>query len=101
MRLVASSLWSLDHLCSALPSVVREWPELREIRVELGELSELDEASAASVTRAIGTTARAGVELRFDGCDARMAAFLVASGVELRHLGSLRGSLTPPAETLH
>jgi hypothetical protein len=49
MMLVASDLWSLDRPCSAMPSVIREWPELKEIRVELGAMTELDEASAASV----------------------------------------------------
>jgi hypothetical protein len=101
MRLVASSLWSLDHLCAAMPSIVREWPELREIRVELGALSELDEASAASVTCAITTTASTGVVIRLDGCNARMAAFLLARGVEMQHLGSVRDTRSEPFETLH
>lgn len=100
MRLVASSLWSLDHLCSAMPAVIREWPELREIRVELGALSELDETSVASITCAIATTASAGVAIGFDGCDARMAAFLLARGVEIQRLGSLRDT-QESCKTLH
>lgn len=101
IRLVASSLWSLDHLCAAMPAVIREWPELREIRVELGALSELDEASAASVTGAITTAASAEVAIWLDGCDARMAAFLLARGVEMQHFGSLRDAHGKSSETLH
>jgi hypothetical protein len=101
MRLVASSLWSLDHLCAAMPSLLREWPELREIRVELGSLRELDEASAASMICAIGTVASAGVEIRIDGCDARMAEFLLARGVDRQHLGSLRNTQINASETVH
>ena len=101
ITLVASSLWSLDQLCSAMPSVIREWPELKAIRVELSALSLLDEASAASVTCAIGSAASAGVEIWFDGCDSRMAAFLLARGVEMRRLGSLRDAHIESVETLH
>jgi hypothetical protein len=101
MTLVASSLWSLDHLCSAMPSVIREWPELREIRVAMGAMTLLDEASAASVISAIRIAARAGVEIRLDGCDARMAEFLLARGVDTQHLGTRREATADSSETLH
>ena len=101
LELVASSLWTLDHLCIALASILRDWPELREVRIDLSGLSTLDEASVASLSRAIDTTTAASVALWFDGCDARMASFLLARGVEVRRLGSLRGASSESAETLH
>ena len=101
LKLVASSLWTLDQLCLALAAVLRDWPELREIRVDVSGLQTLDETSVASVTRAIDTTTAAGAELWFDGCDSRMASFLLARGVEVRRLGSLRAASSESAETLH
>jgi hypothetical protein len=101
MRFVVSSPWSLDRLCLAMRSVIREWPEVKEIRVDLGSLSQLDEACAASVVCAVRVTAGAGVEIRLDGCDAHMAAFLLARGVELQFFGSLRATSSDPSETLH
>jgi hypothetical protein len=81
--------------------VLREWPELRGIRVDLTALSELDEASVASVRRAIETTTAAGVKLWFDGCDARLASLFIANGVDVKHLGSRREAWRESPETLH
>lgn len=100
LKLVASSLWTLEHLCTAMASVMREWPELEEIRIDLGALSMLDEACVAPLSCATQAAATAGVELWLDGCDARMAAFLRARGVRLR-LGSLRGTPDDWLETRH
>jgi hypothetical protein len=91
-KLAPSSLWALDHVCLSMQSLLREWPELAEVRVDLTSLSTLDEASIASVKRAIETTVAAGVRLRFDGCDGHMAGFLLLRGVRGEHLGPLRGA---------
>jgi hypothetical protein len=100
-KLVASSLWTLDHLCLSMGTVLREWPELREIRVDVGALSALDHASTASVRCAIDAAAAAGVDLCFDGCNASMASFLLSSGVEVKCLGARRDASTKSSETLH
>lgn len=81
--------------------VLREWPELKEVRVEVTALAVLDEASVASLTRAIETTSAAGVQFRIDGCDARMARFLVSRGIGVEHLGVLRQAYAGPPRTLH
>ena len=100
-KLGTSSLWALDHVCLSMQSLLREWPELAEVRVDLTALRTLDEASVASVKRAIATTVAAGVRLRFDGCDAHMARFLMVHGVGDEHLGPRRGVLVSALKTLH
>jgi hypothetical protein len=84
-----------------MSSVLREWPELREIRVEMRGLLVLDEASIASMKHALQTTRASQVRLVFDGYDARMAASLLRGGVSAAHLGAPRQ--TPPAtsHTVH
>jgi hypothetical protein len=91
----------LDHLCVAVGPVLREWPELKEVRFDVSALAVLDEASLASLQRAIKTTAAAGIRLRVDGYDTRMAHFLVAGGISARHLGAARDAYVGPARTLH
>jgi len=101
LKLVASSLWTLDHLCLAMSSVLREWPELREIRVDLQGLRVLDEASVASMKRAIQTTRASGVRLYLDGYDAPMEAFLRAGGVAAEHFGAPRRVALLASKALH
>jgi hypothetical protein len=84
-----------------MPSVVREWPELRVIRVDLGALSGLDDTSVASIRYAIRTTASAGMVLCFDGCDGPTAALLLSGGIGPEHLGTPRDATAKSAETLH
>jgi hypothetical protein len=84
-----------------MSSVLREWPELREIRVDMRGLLVLDEASIASMKRAVQTTRACGVRLFFDGYDGPMAAFLLGRGVGAEHLGAPRQAGLIAAETLH
>lgn len=101
LKLVASSLWTLDHLCLAMGSVLREWPELREIRVDMRDLLVLDEASIASMKHAVQTTRARHVRLLFDGYDARMAASLLGGGLGTAHLGAPRQAPLTRSETVH
>jgi len=81
--------------------VLREWPDLKEVRFDVRALAVLDEASLASLERAIETTSAAGIQLRVDGYDARMARFLVGRGISVQHLGAPRGAYVEPTRTLH
>jgi hypothetical protein len=101
LKLIASSLWTLDHLCLAMSSVLREWPELREIRVDMRDLLVLDEGSIASMKHAVQTARACQVRLLFDGYDARMAASLLGGGFDAAHLGAPRPALLAKSETLH
>lgn len=91
----------LDHLCIAVGRVLREWPALKEVRFDVSALAVLDEASLASLQRAINTTSAAGIRLRVDGYDTRMAHFLLAGGISAEHLGATRDAYVGPARTLH
>jgi hypothetical protein len=101
LTFVASNLWMLDHLCLAVGRVVHEWPELEEARFEIGALAVLDEASLASLARAIDTATAAGIRLRVDGYDARMSSLMLSRGMKAEHLGAPRNSEPEPARTLH
>jgi len=79
--------------------VLREWPDLKEVRFDVSALTVLDEASLASLKRAIETTSAAGIQLRVDGYDVRMARFLMGRGIGAQHLGAPRRAYVGP--TLH
>jgi hypothetical protein len=98
---VASNLWTFDYLCVAMTRVLREWPDLKEVRFDISALAVLDEASLASLERVIETTSAAGIQLRVDGYDARMARFLVGRGISLQHLGAPRSACAGLTRTLH
>ena len=101
LQVAASSLWTLDHICISLGVVLREWPELREIRLSVAQLSKLDDASIASLQSAIQTAARARVRFRLEGYDVSMARLALASGIDAQHLGAPRAAATRPRATLH
>jgi hypothetical protein len=101
LKLIASNLWTLDHLCLAMSSVLREWPELQEIRVDMRDLLVVDEASISSMKHALQTTRASQVRLLFDGYDARMAASLLGGGIAAAHLGAPRRTPLATSETLH
>ena len=81
--------------------VLHEWPELKEVRFDLSALAVLDQASVASLQRAIDTTLAAGILLRVERYDARMARLMVARGIGVEHLGAPREPDVVPARTLH
>jgi hypothetical protein len=95
------NLWTFDHLCVAMARVLREWPDLKEVRLDVNALSVLDERSLASLERAIGTTSAAGIQLRVDGYDVRMARLLLGRGIDIQHLGTPRAAYIGPTTTLH
>lgn len=81
--------------------VLREWPDLKEVRFDVSALAVLDEASLASLERAIETTFAAGIQLRVDGYDVPMARFLMGRGISAQHLGAPRATYVGPTRTLH
>ncbi|HXK18934.1 MAG TPA: hypothetical protein VNG33_14080 [Polyangiaceae bacterium] len=101
MRVAASSLWMLDHFCISLGTVMREWPELEEVRLNLEALNTLDNASIASLKGALEATAKARVRFRLDGYTAGMARLAIASGIDSKHLGSPRPAPSYPRQLLH
>jgi hypothetical protein len=101
LTFVASNLWILDHLCLAVGRILHEWPELEEARFDIGALAVLDEASLASLARASATAAAAGIRLRVDGYDARMASLMLSRGMSAEHLGAPRNPGPEPARTIH
>lgn len=90
LDLVAESLWTLDTICRSLDTLLDEWPELREVRIDLAALPLLDEASALSVERALRTAAMTGVRLQLDGYDERMLHLLMRRGIRPQHFGNRR-----------
>jgi len=101
MRIVAVNLSMLDHICVSLGTILREWPELREIRLDVAALPRFDEAAIASLQGAIATAKAADVELRIDGCTAAMSRMALGCGIPMPHLGEPRpGAMQAPA-TLH
>jgi hypothetical protein len=97
----ASSLWMLDHFCVSLSAVLREWPELKEVRLSIESLATLDEASIASLKGAITTASKARVRFRVDGYDIGMARLVMAGGIAVEHLGAPRAATTYPKDMLH
>jgi len=101
LQLVASSLWMVDHFCISLRTVMREWPELEEVRLSVASLSALDLASIASLKGAIKTSSRVGVQFRLDGYDLAMVRLLIANGISAEHLGSPRSTSPDLRQSLH
>ena len=97
----ASSLWMVDHFCVSLGAVLREWPELKEVRVSVASLAALDDASIASLKRAIETGSSARVQFRLDGYDVAMARLLIARGISAEHLGAPRSASSYTRQMLH
>lgn len=101
LRVAASSLWMLDHICVSLGGLLREWPELREIRLSVAHLTTLDTASVASLKGAISTAARARVRFRLDDYDPSIARQVMASGIDAEHLGAPRVKAASTGPLLH
>lgn len=101
LTLVATSLWLLDHVCLSMRTILRESPDLREVRVDVTALPVLDEASIVTLKRAIEDASAARVRLRVDGWDASMKRLLLAHAVSADHLGQPRQDLSEGASTLH
>ena len=101
LLLAASSLWMVDHFCISLRLVMREWPELKEVRLSVASLAALDAASIASLKGAIETSSSAKVRFRIDGYDVTMVRLLIASGISAEHFGSPRSASTYPRHLLH
>jgi hypothetical protein len=101
LQVAATSLWMLDHFCISLGAVLREWPELREIRLSLAQLTQLDEASIASLKRAIQTAHQARVRFCVDGYDASMARQALRGGIDAEHLGVPRALAPTFSQWIH
>jgi len=91
----------LDHFCVSLGTLVREWPELREVRVGLEALDALDDASIASLMGAIQVASSAQVAFCVDGYSVGMARLAMAGGIDAKHLGTPRPASAYPRELLH
>lgn len=98
---VASSPWMLDHFCVSLGLVLREWPELREVRLDVEALAAFDDASIASLKAAIATAGSARVRFRIDGYSVNMACLALLQGIDARHFGRPRATSASAAPTLH
>ena len=96
---VASSPWMLDHLCVSLGLVLREWPELREVRLDVEALPAFDDASIASLKGAIATAGSARIRFLIDGYSVNMVCLALLQGIDARYFGRPRGSSASP--TLH
>jgi hypothetical protein len=93
-----STPWMLDHFCVSLRSVLREWPELQEIRLNVEAFTSFDDATIASLKGAIATATDARVRLQLDGYDVAMARRARLQGIDAKYFGHARG---PANATLH
>ena len=101
LLVTTSSVWILDHFCASLSALLREWPELKEVRVSIESLVMLDDASIASLKGAITTASKARVRFRVDGYDVGMARLAMTGGIDAEHLGAPRATATYPKAMLH
>jgi hypothetical protein len=101
LRLVASNLGMLDHLCISMGGLLREWPELEQVCLSVDALSTLDDASIECMKAAIHVATRARVDFRLDGYNVGMARLAIARGVEARYLGMPRPPSARAQELLH
>ena len=68
LRVVPSSPWAISQLALSLPTLISQWPELREVRIDLRLVGPLDEASVASLKDMVMKASGAGVRIGVDGC---------------------------------
>src|SRR5207244_2379302 len=90
LNATASTLWMLDHFCVSLRSVLREWPELQEVRLNVEALTSFDDATIASLKGAIATATDARVRLQLDGYDVAMAHRARLHGIDAKYFGNPR-----------
>ena len=83
LRVVPSSVWAIGQLVVSLPDLIRQWPELLELRVDLRLVSVLDEPGIASLRDVVTVASNAGLRLGLDGCSAAVARALLAHGVRV------------------
>jgi hypothetical protein len=78
LALVPHDLWIFDKYCRALDEMLRAWPELEEVTINLGAVNALDDAAMTSLRWAITVATTAGVDLRLEGYNSATAHYLRA-----------------------
>jgi hypothetical protein len=90
LRVVPTGLAALVQLDRSLNGLIRRWPELQEVRIDLTALDALGDEAIAALKRAIATISDSGVRVMLEGYSLRMLQALVSHGVSAEHLGNLR-----------
>lgn len=83
LRVVPSSVWAIAQLVASLPDLIRQWPELLELRIDLRLVSMLDESGIAALKEAVEVASNAGIRIGLDGCSAAVARALSTHGVRV------------------
>jgi hypothetical protein len=81
LRVVPSSPWAISQLALSLPTLIEQWPELREVRIDLRLVGALDETSVASLKDMVTKASVAGIRFGVDGCSPVNTASLLALGM--------------------
>lgn len=87
LRLVPSSLWALWQLRASVPALIRQWPALVEVRINLGLIDTLDERGAVNLTEVITMASAARVSVALDGCSNAVSQLLLDNGVDASCIG--------------
>ncbi len=81
LRVVPSSCWAIRQLALSLPVLIQQWPELREVRVDLRLVTAIDDMGIAALKQVIALGSTAGVGVAVEACSPDTAASLLAGGV--------------------
>lgn len=100
LDLTVPTLWVLDHICVSLGGLLREWPELCEVRLSVAPLATIDAASMDLLKGAIRIASTARVRFRLDDYNVSMARLAIANGIGREHLGRQR-TRDKPCVALH
>ena len=87
LRLVPSSLWAVRQLRASVPALIRQWPGLVEVRINLSLIDNLDQPSALNLKEVVAIASRATISIALDGCSAAAEQLLLSNGVDASCIG--------------
>ncbi len=84
VRLSASTLWELDHLCARVRDLHHALPQVEHVCIDLGRLPAVDTSAMTPLSYAVAHLESEGVKVSFEGISPRVAEVLHRHGLQ-RH----------------